>query len=335
VVSRRTDVVLKPAAVPIPILEAQMPAMTGAAPGVSFVMTVYNKREYLPAVVAGLAAQRGDFPREFIFVDDGSTDGSLEEIARLTSGWSDARIFSQSNSGPSRATNRGIAAARYPLIKLVDSDDVLLPHATAMLRDALLRDPAAVLAWGGVERYTDPTDAMARLQCKAPVSTDTIEFDALPALLRNCELTPSQSIVRAEFVRRLGGSDERVFVQDYSMFLRLATSGPFVRLAAPVSLMPAAPGHLGDSQQQALHDINLALFYFLSEHRVPRRLAAAAARRGLKRAWRWAHRRERVPVLDRSFLRMLKGYLSFPRIPLALLQQSCEEFAASRPVRRL
>ena len=312
-----------------------MPVVTGAAPGVSFVMTVYNKREYLPAVVAGLAAQRGDFQREFIFVDDGSTDGSFEEIVRLTGGWRNARIFSQSNSGPARATNRGVAAARYPLIKLVDSDDVLLPHATAMLRDALLRDRAAVLAWGGVELYADPADAMARLQAEPPVTADVIEFDALPALLRNCDLTPSQSMVRAETVRRLGGCDERVLVQDYSLFLRLATSGPFVRLAAPVSLAPAGLGHLGDSQQQALHDINLALFYFLSEHRVPRRLAAAAVRRGLKRAWRWAHRRERVPALDRSFWLMLKGYLSFPRIPLALLQQSCAEFSASRPVRRL
>jgi glycosyltransferase involved in cell wall biosynthesis len=312
-----------------------MPAMTEAAAGVSFVVTVYNKRRYLPAVIAGLAAQRGDFPREFIFVDDGSTDGSLEVVERLTDGWRDARIIRQSNSGPSRATNRGVDAARYPLIKLVDSDDVLLPHAAAMLRDALLRHPAAVLAWGRMEGYADPAEAVARLQAEPPGSADATCSDALPALLRNCDVAPSQSMVRAETMRRLGGCDERVLVQDYSLFLRLATIGPFIRIAAPVALAPSEPGHLGDSQQQVLHDINLALFYFLSEHSVPRRLAAAAVRRGLKRAWRWAHRREQVPLLDRSLFLMLKGYLSFPRIPLALLRESCAVFSTSRPLRRL
>src|SRR5207248_4835918 len=77
--------------------------------GISFIVTVYNKRPYLPAVAAGLVAQRGDFPCEFVFVDDGSTDGSREEIERLTAGWPDVQILSQANLGPSLATNRGLA----------------------------------------------------------------------------------------------------------------------------------------------------------------------------------------------------------------------------------
>ena len=44
---------------------------------VSYVVTIYNKTAALPFLVAGLAAQEGDFEREFIFVDDGSTDGSV------------------------------------------------------------------------------------------------------------------------------------------------------------------------------------------------------------------------------------------------------------------
>ena len=44
--------------------------------GVSFVVPVYNKARVLPPVLDAMAAQQGDFPREFIFVDDGSTDDS-------------------------------------------------------------------------------------------------------------------------------------------------------------------------------------------------------------------------------------------------------------------
>lgn len=308
-----------------------------AAAGVSFVVTVYNKRPYLPAVAAGLAAQRGGFAREFIFVDDGSTDGSREELERLTASWPDVRILLQPNLGPSRATNRGFEAARYPTVKLVDGDDVLLPDATALLRDAMLRHPPAVLAFGETEGYQSTEDAEVRLKAsRAPAVGEPELFDALPAFLRNCNLGPSACLLRAEAVRRVGGCDARVFVQDYSLFLRLAASGPFLRSTAPVALAARGPRqHLDDGGPQVLHDINLALYHFLSEHDVPPGLMRAAVRRGLQRAWHWARRRERARISDPSLRRLFVSYLPFGNGSPEPLRYSCAAFTASRSVRRL
>ncbi|HEX6442662.1 MAG TPA: glycosyltransferase [Stellaceae bacterium] len=308
-----------------------------ASAGVSFVVTVYDKRSYLPGVVAGLAAQRGVFAREFIFVDDGSTDGSGKEIERLTAGWPDVRILSQPNLGPSIATNRGMAAARYPLIKIVDADDVLLPDGAALLRDAMLRHPDAVLAFGETEAYAATAEALARLHAPAPPPAgEPVSYNALPAFLRNCDLGPSACLLRADAVRRIGGCDERVFVQDYSLFLRLAATGPFLRIDAPVALSARVPGeHLNDGGPQVLHDINLALYYFLSEHRVSRPLARDSVRRGLQRAWHWARRREAATVFDPAFRRLLAAYLPFHWRSPELLRRSCAAFSASRAVRRL
>src|SRR5581483_7715288 len=207
------------------------------APGVSFVVPVYNKRPFLAAMVEGLARQDGDFEREYIFVDDGSTDGSGEALAALTKRWDHVRILFRPNGGPSLATNMGLAAARLPLIKLVDADDVLLPGATAMLRDAMLRHPDAVLAFGAAEAYRSSDEALARLreptiETPAPAAP----FDALPGLLRRCEINPSLCLIAAAAARKVGGCDERVFTQDYSLFLRLAATGPFANVAAPVAL---------------------------------------------------------------------------------------------------
>ena len=58
-----------------------------AMPSVSFVVTIYNKAPALPFLVAGLGAQQGGFEREFIFVDDGSTDDSVGVLRSLTAGW--------------------------------------------------------------------------------------------------------------------------------------------------------------------------------------------------------------------------------------------------------
>ena len=53
---------------------------------VSFVMTVYNKEYYLPSVIRALLNQTGLKNPEYIFVDDVSTDKSVEIIREMKKG---------------------------------------------------------------------------------------------------------------------------------------------------------------------------------------------------------------------------------------------------------
>ena len=50
---------------------------------VSFIIPVFNKSSFLKLVINSLKNQLGNFKREFIFIDDGSTDNSLEIIKNL------------------------------------------------------------------------------------------------------------------------------------------------------------------------------------------------------------------------------------------------------------
>ncbi len=78
-------------------------------PGVSYVVTIYNKAPYLEGVVRALAGQDGDFERQYVLVDDGSTDDSGALAARLVAGLPNRTLIRQPNAGPSVAVNRGIA----------------------------------------------------------------------------------------------------------------------------------------------------------------------------------------------------------------------------------
>ncbi|HEV8015297.1 MAG TPA: glycosyltransferase [Stellaceae bacterium] len=304
--------------------------------GVSFVIPVFNKRRFLRQVIAGLAAQRGDFAREFIFIDDGSTDGSGEELEQRADELGHARVLRQTNAGPSVTTNRGLREARFALVKLVDGDDVLLPEATVQLMAALARHPEAALAYGRSAYYADAEDALARIghaQSGAPPQ-ERIER-ALQPLLRECYLGPSNCLIRRAAALAVGGSDERVFVQDYSLLLRLAATAPFVALDAPAVLHPSTPqDRLNDGGPQLLHDTNLTVTYFLAEHRVPAALATMATRRAMTRAWLWAKRREGVGPLSRWYWLRLASYLPLPGLRPRLLAASCGAFTLSRPVRR-
>ena len=92
---------------------------------VSFVMTVYNKEYYLPSVLKALIHQSGLKNPEYIFVDDKSTDRSLEIIRDMTENLKNVRIFADGmNKGISVRINQGIMAASGEYTRMLDSDDI-------------------------------------------------------------------------------------------------------------------------------------------------------------------------------------------------------------------
>ena len=115
---------------------------------VSFVIPVYNKSRFLNFVVNSLISQKGSFEREFIFIDDGSTDNSYTKLKNLTRNLKNCKILKQKNNGSAHATNVGIKLAKMKYIKFLDADDILLKDATASLIRILENDNSLVLAYG-------------------------------------------------------------------------------------------------------------------------------------------------------------------------------------------
>lgn len=93
-------------------------------PAVSVVMSVFNGHSYVKKAIEGILNQTfKDF--EFIIIDDGSTDNSVEIIESF----SDYRIrlMRQSNHGLVYSLNKGISLARAEIIARQDDDDISMP----------------------------------------------------------------------------------------------------------------------------------------------------------------------------------------------------------------
>ncbi|EPC65158.1 Eps7F [Lacticaseibacillus paracasei subsp. paracasei Lpp228] len=93
-------------------------------PRFSVIVPVYNVETFVGDALNSVKQQTfSDF--ECIVVNDGSTDGSLERIRKVTSGDARFRIISIQNSGLSEARNTGIRSAVGELIYYMDSDDIV------------------------------------------------------------------------------------------------------------------------------------------------------------------------------------------------------------------
>jgi dolichol-phosphate mannosyltransferase len=98
--------------------------MSTIDPAVSIVVPVRNEAGNIAPLVAEIAkALDGQWPFEVVYVDDGSTEGTDAELARLMAQHPELRCIRHSQScGQSSAVRSGVAAARAPLVVTLDGD---------------------------------------------------------------------------------------------------------------------------------------------------------------------------------------------------------------------
>lgn len=126
---------------------------------ISVVITTYNRATLLRETLEHLVAQQYEPGDEILLVDNGSTDGTANVIARAATGFPvPLRQLRELTPGKSPALNAAIAEARGDILALTD-DDVLVADDWISTIRRLFRDPALALVGGRV----DP-----RWACTAP-----------------------------------------------------------------------------------------------------------------------------------------------------------------------
>jgi len=297
-----------------------------AMTGVSFIVTVYNKAPYLPAVVNAIFAQEGDFEREVFFIDDGSTDDSPAILDRMCAGRAGVRVIHQKNQGQVAATNTGARGATQPWLKIVDGDDVLAPYATRVLLDAAT-SIGAKIAVGGMALYNfgepilfdayDPAKAVARHR------------DLFAECLKNCPCNLSPTLIDRELYWQVGGADPRLFyVIDTALLTQISRGRAVAGVDITVATGPReAPNRMSGNQRRMLMGHNQVMLHLLAE--TPdlswgeRHLLLE---RAFGRAWKWQRRRCGASLTSRWFWLYALAKLAPPGMIEHLLPMTLHAF---------
>lgn len=90
---------------------------------VSVIMTVYNAEKYLCEAIDSILQQTYRC-LELIIVNDGSTDNSLEIIAKYQKSDQRVHVISRKNRGRAQSLNEAIECSRGEYLAIMDADDI-------------------------------------------------------------------------------------------------------------------------------------------------------------------------------------------------------------------
>ena len=276
--------------------------MAAEQQGVSFVVTVFNKEPFLERTLNSLLKQEGDFQREFLVVDDGSTDRSFEIALDVIGVLANGRVLRQENSGPAVALNNGVAEATLPFVKTLDGDDILAPDATARLLVGLATPHVALAT--AMSYPLLGADAEAVVERHGLEPTFQVITEPLAHVIRHSMAGCSTVLFRRDRFLDCGGCDPTVFVQDYTLIWRMAVRNAIATSKDQVCFSPAVGERTFEGSRDSLtlnklqveHDRNAALLGLLRDFpEIPVAIKRLALRRAAGRAWKWANRVNKAP----------------------------------------
>ena len=198
-----------------PIREA---TNTGEAwPLVTVVTPSFNQADFLEETIRSVLLQ-GYPALEYIIMDGGSTDGSVDIIRKYAS-WL-AHWNSAPDAGQSDAVNLGWRRSSGEIVAWLNSDDVYEPGAVRRAALAFMRHKEAAVVYGRSDVFDELGVPVGRVHGRPFQLHELIEG-------RNPVAQPSAFIRRAN-LNGCGLDESLHFTMDYDLWLRVGTQAEVV-----------------------------------------------------------------------------------------------------------
>ncbi len=180
-------------------------------PLVTIITPSYNQAAFLEQTIQSVLAQ--DYPNlEYMIVDGGSTDGSVEIIRKYADKL--AWWVSEKDSGQAEALNKGFARATGDLVAWLNSDDLYQPGMILTSVEALQAHPEAGLVYG---------DVLSINGAGQPINLMTFAPYTLEDLMAFQYISQPGVMMRRSVLQQAGFLDVNFdYLLDHQLWLRMA-----------------------------------------------------------------------------------------------------------------
>src|SRR3972149_1609071 len=181
-------------------------------PTVSIITPSYNQVQFIEETIQSVLAQ--DYARiEYIIVDGGSTDGSVEIIQKYAGQL--AWWISEKDQGHADALNKGFAHASGEIMAWLNSDDTYYPGAVSEAVAYLQAHPEVGMVYGDAD-LTDNSGRVIGRFASRPT-------DYKRLLRGSVHIPQATTFFRAALWRQIGPLDLSLFFAfDYNFWVQMA-----------------------------------------------------------------------------------------------------------------
>jgi glycosyltransferase involved in cell wall biosynthesis len=188
-------------------------------PLVSIITPSFNQAQYLEDTMQSVLRQDYD-PIEYILIDGGSTDGSLEIIKKYENRL--AYWASEPDEGQVDAINKGLRMARGEIVAWINSDDLYMAGAVRAAVQSLQKNPEVGMVYGDgimvnaegrlLDRHTYRTYSVLDLLC----------FEVLlqPTVFMRREILQEAGYLNADYD----------LILDHDLWVRIASQSPILHI---------------------------------------------------------------------------------------------------------
>lgn len=248
----------------------------------SVVIVSYNTKRITVDCISSLyESLQGDPLRvETIVVDNGSTDGSIEEIQRLQQLYPSIHLLSMGrNLGFGKANNKGVERATAETILLLNSDIVVLENAVSKLYSFYQTNKWRYAFVGGKLFNPDmtPQASSGKFFTLPVVFAFLLMFGDRLGITRNSPHTVTQTdwvsgaciITSKDIYTQLGGFDDEIFMymEEVDLLFRAAKEGYKTAFYPDAKFI-----HIGSASSDKTYPVLQAfrgLIYFYRKHYGP------------------------------------------------------------------
>jgi glycosyltransferase involved in cell wall biosynthesis len=215
-----------------------MPGNNSNLPLVTVITPAYNRASFIDETILSVLNQ--DYPNlEYIVLDDGSTDNTLEVIKKYQDR---IRWDAHENMGETRTVNKGFPMANGEIIGVVNSDDPLLPGAISRIVDVMIKNRELIIVY--------PDWNMIGPNGKMIQHIKTYDYSYIDMIRWHHCIPGPGTFFRREVVKKLKGRDSQFrYVADFDFWLRAGLLGPFERIPETLATFRVHPGSASSSNQ--------------------------------------------------------------------------------------
>ena len=191
-------------------------------PRISVITPSYNQAEFLERTIRSVLSQ--DYPDlEYIVVDGGSTDGSVEIIKRYADRL--AYWVSEPDRGQSHAINKGLQRATGSILGWLNSDDYYLPGALRVVGETLADNSETFALVGHCRRVYASGSEANLLEGRFEGRLRLLQF------WKDYRMPQSSIFWRREVLDQVGLLDEsQHYIMDFDYWARIAEHFDFANV---------------------------------------------------------------------------------------------------------